>query len=244
MDYSKIYNSLIARAQGRAKVHRDSPCYVYYERHHIVPRCLNGSDESDNLVYLTAEEHWLAHLLLVKIYPGVPSLVFACQAMSVSGGNNQRTTNKLFGWIRRAYSEESSKRQLGKTVSPETKNKISQALKGRPNIRQQGNGNVAKRPDVAAKISKSNRGKSWGTHSEDSKMKISLANKGHKGLDSKQNPSYKGTVIATPIKGGVELYMDGKKDIEANGFNYQMVRACVRGVRKHHLGHTFRQKDS
>lgn len=244
MDYLKIYNSLISRAQGRIKKRKGSAGYVYYESHHIVPRCLGGSNDKSNLVLLTAEEHWVSHLLLVKIYPGVPKLVYACQAMSMAGGNNQRTTNKLFGWIRRAYSDEMSKKQKGKAVPPEVREKISQTLKGRPNIRQQGNGNVSKRPEVAAKISKSKQGLSWGNHSEDSKKQISLSNMGRKGLDADSNPSYKGTVIATPINGGPEIRMDGRKQVEAAGFNYQMVRKQVRGIGKTYKGYTFRQESS
>ena len=94
MDYRKVYNSLIDRAVGRKKQRIGSEGYVYYEKHHIIPRCLGGTNEKSNLIYLTAEEHWIAHLLLVKIHPTVSSLVYACQAMSMAGGYNQRTINK------------------------------------------------------------------------------------------------------------------------------------------------------
>lgn len=40
----------------------------YFERHHILPRSLGGSDENDNIVNLTAKEHYIAHRLLVEIY--------------------------------------------------------------------------------------------------------------------------------------------------------------------------------
>jgi hypothetical protein len=64
MNYPIIYNNLIKRAQ-----HRDKPnCYV--ESHHIIPKALGGSNNRDNLVYLTAREHCLAHLLLAKIHGG------------------------------------------------------------------------------------------------------------------------------------------------------------------------------
>lgn len=38
----------------------------YTERHHIVPRFCGGSNEASNLVRLTARNHFIAHLLLVK----------------------------------------------------------------------------------------------------------------------------------------------------------------------------------
>lgn len=63
MDYNKIYNALIDRAKSRISANE------YVEIHHIVPNCLGGQDVSTNLVKLLAREHYLAHLLLVKIYP-------------------------------------------------------------------------------------------------------------------------------------------------------------------------------
>ena len=38
--------------------------------HHIIPRCIGGKDSPDNLVNLTFREHFVAHLLLAKIYGG------------------------------------------------------------------------------------------------------------------------------------------------------------------------------
>lgn len=74
MNYSAIYDDLIARAVGR-------PRHGYMERHHIVPRCMGGSDRKENLVYLTAKEHFIAHKLLVRIHPSVYGLWQALVAM-------------------------------------------------------------------------------------------------------------------------------------------------------------------
>lgn len=41
-----------------------------FERHHIVPRALGGSNAKDNIVPLTPREHFVAHLLLAKIHGG------------------------------------------------------------------------------------------------------------------------------------------------------------------------------
>lgn len=38
----------------------------YCEHHHIVPRCLNGSNDATNMIWLTAFEHLQAHILLYK----------------------------------------------------------------------------------------------------------------------------------------------------------------------------------
>ena len=66
MNYYKIYKSLI---QKRLK----DPAHLeveYTEKHHIIPRSIDHSKEYDpnNLVILTAREHFIAHALLVKIY--------------------------------------------------------------------------------------------------------------------------------------------------------------------------------
>lgn len=38
----------------------------YTETHHIIPKCLGGSNYSSNLVKLTAREHYICHLLLIE----------------------------------------------------------------------------------------------------------------------------------------------------------------------------------
>lgn len=36
----------------------------YKERHHIVPKCIGGTNDKDNLIDLYAREHFIAHKLL------------------------------------------------------------------------------------------------------------------------------------------------------------------------------------
>ena len=76
MNYEIIYNNLMNK--GRNRNVEDG---VYYETHHVIPRCLGGSDNNENLVKLTPEEHYLAHLLLVKIHPGNIKLIYAANMM-------------------------------------------------------------------------------------------------------------------------------------------------------------------
>lgn len=133
MNYTKIYNDLINRAKGRV-------ISSYTEQHHIVPRCLGGTNELDNLVRLTPEEHYVAHQLLVKIHNNNPKLVYAAMLMSQS--SNGKRNNKLFGWIKRRladarrvpHSEErklnNSKAQKGKKLSDETRAKMSKSRTG------------------------------------------------------------------------------------------------------------------
>jgi hypothetical protein len=96
MDYKKIYNALIDRARNRVL-----DCYK--EKHHIIPKCIGGTDDQLNLVDLTPEEHYVAHQLLVKLYPKHVGIARAV-AMMISN----RPNNKMYGWVRRRFSEAQS----------------------------------------------------------------------------------------------------------------------------------------
>lgn len=97
MNYENIYNTIIERSRGRI-------LSGYTEEHHIVPRCLGGDNSKNNLVDLTAEEHYVCHQLLVKMYPGNIKLVKAAMFM-VSSTKNVRRSNKTYGWLKKQYSE-------------------------------------------------------------------------------------------------------------------------------------------
>jgi hypothetical protein len=79
MNYEKAYYALIGNAKQRILEKN-----IYTEIHHIIPRCMGGSDENDNLVILTLREHFMAHLLLCKIYPKVKGLYLAVFLMSAT----------------------------------------------------------------------------------------------------------------------------------------------------------------
>jgi hypothetical protein len=102
MNYENIYDKLIEKALARK-------LEDYSELHHIIPKCIGGSNEKYNLVELTPEEHYLAHLLLVKIYPSNVKLIFAAHNMS-----RGRSTNKLYGWLRRKHALAMSIEMKGK----------------------------------------------------------------------------------------------------------------------------------
>lgn len=72
MNYQAHYDKLIARAQARSL-----PSNTYTESHHIVPRCLGGSNKKTNLVNLLPEEHVFAHRLLCRIHPTHMGLSYA-----------------------------------------------------------------------------------------------------------------------------------------------------------------------
>ena len=69
MNYCKIYMSIIfkASAENEQRLCNKQKGH-YYERHHIIPKSLGGSNANDNVIILTAREHFICHWLLVKMY--------------------------------------------------------------------------------------------------------------------------------------------------------------------------------
>lgn len=117
MNYQKHYDALIERARLR---NLDAKT----ESHHVVPRCMGGSNAKSNRVDLTPEEHFVAHQLLVKLYPDHKGIVKAA-AMMVTNRSAGRTKNKTYGWLRRLHYEA----RVGMPCPPETRAAISRRHK-------------------------------------------------------------------------------------------------------------------
>lgn len=99
MNYKRIYDEFIADRKEKQPNKPD-----YYETHHIVPRCIGGDDTHENLIRLTAEDHFFAHLLLAKIH-NTRQAWGACVLMSKSRWHSQIIrSRKIYGLIRRAWS--------------------------------------------------------------------------------------------------------------------------------------------
>lgn len=64
MKYKNHYDRLIEKAKSRPTPKG------YCETHHIIPKSMGGCDVPENLVVLTAREHFIAHFFLAKIYGG------------------------------------------------------------------------------------------------------------------------------------------------------------------------------
>jgi hypothetical protein len=84
--YTRWYNQLIDQAKVRI-LSRD----VYTEKHHIVPQSLGGDNSIDNLVSLTAREHFVCHWLLTKMVGGEAQkkMAYACKRMMHSKNASQ-----------------------------------------------------------------------------------------------------------------------------------------------------------
>lgn len=95
----------------------------YTETHYILPRSLGGNDDKENLVCLTAREHYVCHLLLTKIYEddvrAYFKMVKACvMMMFMKAPNQQRVYNsRMYEWVRTQFSKVQSISQTGKNNS-------------------------------------------------------------------------------------------------------------------------------
>lgn len=153
--YEKWYNELIAKALSRSWTRQDAPCYT--EKHHIVPRSLGGSNNSNNLVLLTAREHFIAHRLLCKYGDSNQQtrMIHAMQkflySMKDRSHINSRTYNHLRSIISNVKKESmiNNKHRLGVLHSDDIKQKMSEQRKG-----------VAKSESTKQKMSESAK-KSW-----------------------------------------------------------------------------------
>jgi hypothetical protein len=105
MNYKRIYNSIVENAN---KQNRKKKAGVLYERHHIVPKSIGGSNNRDNLVLLTPKEHYICHRLLVEIHKGTPNenkMYYAMWCMVNGVGNQKRyaTSSRIFTKLREEF---------------------------------------------------------------------------------------------------------------------------------------------
>ncbi len=135
MNYSKIYESLISNAQLEKRKKHEG---IYYENHHIIPKSLAGSDSNENLVLLTAREHFIAHKLLLFINPKNNSLQRAFHMMCHSGNGGHVISPRDYEYSRELLRKMQSENRKGKNnpmygrkVSEETRQKLSIAAKGK-----------------------------------------------------------------------------------------------------------------
>lgn len=130
--YYKIYHQIINRAKNRT-------LSTYCETHHIVPKSLGGSNTKENLVRLTAREHFVCHLLLTKMHEGKnkDKMIYAVWAMTTLQNEYQqryRINSRTYELLRIQYSTLKSiqlKGKSGRKHSEATKKKISEAHTGK-----------------------------------------------------------------------------------------------------------------
>lgn len=98
----------------------------YHERHHIIPKCVGGTNEAENLIDLYAREHFIAHKLLALENPENEKLVYAWSCMAYM----KREDVGRYELTPEEY-EEIKRVRSSIPVSEETRKKISESNKRR-----------------------------------------------------------------------------------------------------------------
>ena len=179
--YSKWYYAIIDKAlsEKRKKFRSD----IHYDRHHIVPTSLGGSNDISNKVWLTSKEHFVCHTLLVKCTTGKDKMKMACAWHRMATA--KRYTSKQYEVLRKQHTLMMSGENnpfFGKSHSNETKERLRKANAGKSI-----NVGAYRSPEQRAKISTSLKGRknpaaskalTGRKLSEETKLKISIAGKG------------------------------------------------------------------
>lgn len=102
MNYQKIYDAIIqkAKSKNRVKLRKNQNGYIYYENHHIIPKCLSGTDDKENLVLLTAREHFVCHKLLTYIYKGNRRIVNAFYMLTHTKKFNKKISSRDYAYAK------------------------------------------------------------------------------------------------------------------------------------------------
>lgn len=98
----------------------------YYEEHHILPSSLGGSDQRDNLVPLTAREHFLCHWLLVKIF---------------KKGTDERRKMMYAFWRMRGHPTEDKSRYMNSRAYEKLRTEFAKYVSESMKLKQKGNKN-------------------------------------------------------------------------------------------------------
>jgi len=173
MNYQLLYDSIIERSKPRGLDKKKLE--GYFERHHIVPKCLGGLNEDSNIVLLTAREHYICHHLLWKSNMHNRMLFYAFKAMSQmktlkTFDRYTLMTSKQFSVIK----ETQRNFMIGIPRSEETKAKMSKAQKGK----LAWNKGIPMSADTKFKISLGNKGLIHKDTSLETRMKISKSKLG------------------------------------------------------------------
>lgn len=176
MNYKKHYDKLI---ETRSLLNRSKGDGNYYELHHIIARSMGGLDTEDNLVLLTAKEHFIAHFLLWRIHRN-RSMAMAFNFMC--NRSTHKFSARTYAEAREAYSQHGhsdiSKKKMssiakGKPKSLEHRQKMSETRKGRIPWSK----GKTFTDEHKLKLSKAHHGR---TITDETRQKLSCAAKGKK----------------------------------------------------------------
>jgi len=133
MNYKRVYNNIIEKRKNNPLDETE-----YGELHHIIPRSLGGTDESDNLIRLSAREHFICHALLAEMYEEgsnewyrMNHAFMYMKCSSINHGDNRYFNSRLYELKRKDFSKVMSELNggennpfFGKTHTEEAKQQI------------------------------------------------------------------------------------------------------------------------
>jgi hypothetical protein len=160
--YTRWYFNIINAANTRTL-----QSAIYTERHHIIPKSLGGDNSKDNLVRLTAREHFICHLLLIKMTNAGHrvSMIYALHGMRRSSKKQNRYVSKNTSRVYEMVRKDISDIMKTRVISDETRQRMSISNKRNPS------------EETRRKMSESRRGRvgpmTGKTHSEESRRKMS-----------------------------------------------------------------------
>ena len=203
----------------------------YCERHHIIPRCMNGDDSDDNLIDLYAREHYEAHKLLAEENPDNEKILFAWWSMSIkSPHTNDRyqltadeyeaakiaLSNAQSKIKKERFKDKQNHPMYGKTHSKEAKEKMNKAKKGKPSSRI---GQPVSEKEKE-RLRKAKLGSKW-------------SDEQHKKMDGKY--AHGNSVCCVPIYCPEldEKFWGLQEVCDQYGFTKPNISKCLKGERKH-----------
>ena len=205
--YTKWYNQIIERAQGRVL---EPP----YERHHVTPRSLGGTNDKENIVFITPREHFICHWLLVKMTSGEEhyKMLNALRMMRAENPGqkryNTKITARVYEKLKREYSQMQSERYSGKN-NPMYGDKFYRSEEGKQRQKEavSGENNGAKQEAARQKITNSKLGKKRAAFSDEWRANMAKKKQG------KNNPRY-GVKILESTRQKMREKATGRKQSE------------------------------
>lgn len=193
--YTKVYYKIIEK---RKSLGSDD----YTEEHHIIPKSLGGSNSKENLVNLTAREHFICHWLLTKMVENSKDKykmnnAFSCMLFRENDFQKRyKISSRKFENIKKNISlsrslhfsgennpmynkthsiearQKLSAIHTGREVSLETRKKLSEVHKGK--LKSESHKESLKEAWKKSKENRSGKNSSWygKTHSDESKEKV------------------------------------------------------------------------
>jgi hypothetical protein len=202
--YTRIYYEIVERAKIR-----ELGTNVYKEKHHVIPRSIGGDNSKQNIVALTAREHFICHWLLVKMTYGKEKRSMSHALRMMLAVNPARhpgryiPNSKKYELIKKIANEASK----GRPCSTETREKIRQGNLRRPLASEETRAKLsaaAKRrkgftPEGRAKVVESNKSRVW---TQEMKDKLRAHNLGKTNVTQKGIPQEKLTCPFCNLTGG------------------------------------------